>query len=155
MTSFTRLPRDPLQMALEWRAGRPGDAMEDDEFEGRAHPVCDSRAGQAGSFGAVVPGVRDFAADGVFVAAAVRKNTDADRGSRTESATARQSAAHGRRYRAAGGGVAPADRLGCQEAADSAARASGGAAARAHHPPDSRAPRPERQPPAGSSARKT
>src|SRR5258708_12600524 len=86
MTSFTRLPRDPLQMGLEWRAGRAGDAMEDDEFEGRAHPVCDSRAGQAGSFGAVVPGVRDFAADGVFVAAAVRKNADADRGSPTESA---------------------------------------------------------------------
>src|SRR5260221_7741110 len=119
MTSFTRLPRDPLQMALEWRAGRAGDAMEDDEFEGRAHPVCDSRAGQAGSFGAVVPGVRDFAADGVFVAAAVRKNADADRGSRTESAAARQTAAQGRRCPAAAGGIAPAHRVGAPESAGS------------------------------------
>src|SRR5258708_8949864 len=141
-------------VALEWLAGRAGDGMEDDEFEGRAHPVCDSRAGQAGSFGAVVPGVRDFAADGVFVAAAVRKNTDAERDSRTESAAAPQSAAHGRRCRAAGGGVAPTDRLGSQEAADSAAPASGDAAARAHHPPDSRAPRPDPQHLTTSSARK-
>src|SRR5258708_33297501 len=146
MRYFRRVARDTLQMALEWRAGRAGDAMEDEEFEGRAHPVCDSRAGQGGSFGAVVPGVRDFAADGVFVAAAVRKNADADRGSRTESATTPQSAAHGRRYRAAGGGVAPTDRLGGQEAPDSAARASGDAAVRAHHPPHYRAPRPDRQP---------
>src|SRR5260221_7499943 len=100
MTSFTRLPRDPLQMALEWRAGRAGDAMEDDEFEGRAHPVCDSRAGQAGSFGAVVPGVRDFAADGVFVAAAVKKNADAVPGSGTEAAGARPHPALGPRFRA-------------------------------------------------------
>src|SRR5258708_7908956 len=141
-------------MALEWRAGGGGGGPGEGEVEGRARPGCDSRAGQAGSFGAVVPGVQDFAADGVFLAAAVRKNTDAERDSRTESAAAPQSAAHGRRHRAAGGGVAPTDRLGSQEAADSAARASGDAAARAHHPPDSRAPRPDRQPRTRSSARK-
>src|SRR5256885_7671569 len=99
-------------MALEWRAGRVGHAMEDDKREGAAHSVCNSRAGQAGSFGAVVPGVRDFATDGIFVVAALPENADADGGSRTESASAPQSAAHDRGDRAAGGSFASADRLG-------------------------------------------
>src|SRR5256885_11221410 len=115
-------------MALEWRAWRVGHAMEDDKREGAAHSVCDPRAGQAGSFGAVVPGVRDFAADGIFVVAALPENADADGGSRTESASAPQSAAHRRGDRAAGGRLAPADPPGSPKAAGFSPRASGGAA---------------------------
>src|SRR5256714_15171644 len=114
-------------MALERRAGRVGHAMEDDKREGAAHSVCDPRAGQAGSFGAVVPGVRDFATDGIFMVAALPENADADGGSRTESASAPQSAAHDRGDRAAGGSFAAADRLGGPGASGFACRVNGGA----------------------------
>src|SRR5713101_5219829 len=73
------LPGHPLHLGVEFSAWEAeNDAVEED---GRGRPtdaICDTRGERQGTDSGVVPRVRDFAADGLFVAAAL--SGDAERG---------------------------------------------------------------------------
>src|ERR1700722_5948621 len=87
-----------------------------------ADAIRDSSQQRAGAIDGVMPGVWDFASDGLLVAATLPAGAQLGCGGGVQPAAAAKSAAHRGAAARARGGASPRDGLGRQEVADCFAR---------------------------------